>query len=70
MASCLHFCIPTPFEKGSTLQGKNLLPMGTNSFLVEKTPFPEGRQTQPVLTELSPLKGYLFPLNVANLKII
>ena len=27
------FCIPS--EKGSTLKGKNLLPMGANSFLLE-----------------------------------
>ena len=27
------FCLPS--EKGSTLKGKNLLPMGVNSFLLE-----------------------------------
>ena len=26
------------FEKGSTLKGKNLLPVGANSFLLEKIP--------------------------------
>ena len=30
-----------PFNKGSTLKGKNFLPLGTNSFLLERT-FLEG----------------------------
>ena len=34
------FCLL--FEKGSTLKGKNLLPMGANSFLLEWTSFSEG----------------------------
>ena len=29
-------------EKGPTLKGKNLLPVGANSFLFEKTPFRKG----------------------------
>ena len=29
-------------EKGFTLKGKNLLPRGAYSFLLEKTPFSEG----------------------------
>ena len=32
----------SPSEKGSILQGKNLLPLGANSFLVELTPFQKG----------------------------
>ena len=35
VASCLLFCTPAPSEKGSTLKGKNLLPRGANSFLLE-----------------------------------
>ena len=31
-----------PSEMGSTLKGKNLLPMGANSFLLEKTSFQKG----------------------------
>ena len=31
-----------PSEKGSTLKGKNLLPRGANSFLLEKIPFQKG----------------------------
>ena len=57
-----NFCVflyallhPKPFWKGSTVKGKNLLPMGANSFLLEYThwskffpftvdPFLKGRQ--------------------------
>ena len=45
-----------PSEKGSTLKGKNLLPQGANSFLLEKTSFRKGGKTN--LTELPPLKWY------------
>ena len=31
-----------PSEKESSLKGKNLLPVGANSFLLEKTPLAEG----------------------------
>ena len=41
-------------------KGKNLLPRGAHSFLLELTPFLEGSKT--ILTELSPLKVYQFPL--------
>ena len=34
-----------PYEKGSTLKGKNLLPLGANSFLLEQTPFQKGAKT-------------------------
>ena len=34
------FCLFS--EKGSTLKGKNLLPMGVNYFLLEWTPFQKG----------------------------
>ena len=33
------FCFFIPSEKGSTLKGKNLLPLGANSFLLGQTPF-------------------------------
>ena len=40
MQFCLFcFCIPSAREKRSTLKGKNLLPIGANSFLLEKTTF-------------------------------
>ena len=32
---CVHLCISSSFEKESTLKGKNLLPLGANSFLLE-----------------------------------
>ena len=35
VASCVFFCTLSPFEKGSTLKGKNLLPKIANSFLLE-----------------------------------
>ena len=39
--SCQNcFCLPS--EKESFLKGKNLFPVGTNSFLLEKTPFQNG----------------------------
>ena len=34
------------FEKGSTLKGKNLLPGGANSFLLELTPIRKGLNVQ------------------------
>ena len=34
------------FEKGSTLKGKNFLPMGANSFLLEQIPFQKGFSSQ------------------------
>ena len=33
-------------EQESTLKGRNLLPMGANSFLLEKTPFQKGSSVQ------------------------
>ena len=33
-----------PSEKGSSLKGKNLLPLGANSFLLEQIPFEKGVQ--------------------------
>ena len=35
-----------PSIKGSTLKGKNLLPRGANSFLLEETPFQKGLGVQ------------------------
>ena len=53
-------CFPAnqfPSERGFTLKEKNLLRRGANSFLLELT-LSEGNNT---LTELSPLKKYIFP---------
>ena len=44
MTSCLLSCASNSFEKGSSLKGKNLLPMGANSFLFEKTPIQKGHK--------------------------
>ena len=55
MTSYLLFHIPVSSEKGSTLKGKNLLPVGANSSLLEWT-FSKGSKT--ILTELSSLKVY------------
>ena len=38
----------SPSEMGSSLQEKNLLPAGANSFLVEQTPFQEGSVSKKV----------------------
>ena len=52
-----------PSEKGSTLKGKHLLPPGANAFLLEKTLLQKGEEhKRTILTELSPLKVYQFPL--------
>ena len=47
-------------EKESTLKGKNLLPKGENSFLLERTPFPE-RLDMYKMEENLPV--YDFPVN-------
>ena len=62
MASFLVFFATNPSEKGSTLKGKNFLPWGANSFLLEWTPVRMGgenldRDLSPV-TEMYPLKLY------------
>ena len=41
MFCLLHSC-NIPSEKGSTLKGKKLLPMGAASFLLEQTLFQKG----------------------------
>ena len=46
-------------EKESTLKGKNLLPLGANSFVSEKTTFLQGAKA--ILKELAPLKMNLLP---------
>ena len=60
MCPCKHSrwlfqnCFWLPSEKGSTLKGNNLLPVGANCFLLETTPFKRGlvyRKSQ----QLSPL---------------
>ena len=60
-------CFPAhkgPTEKGSSLKGKNLLPLGTNSFLFEKTLFQRGGKS--ILKGLPPLKMYHFYLNYSK----
>ena len=47
-------------KKGSALKGKNLLPKGANSFLLEQTPFQKGGKR--ILTELPSLQKHQFPL--------
>ena len=42
MNSCLLFCSLYPFQKGISFKGKNLLPMGANSFLLKQSPFQKG----------------------------
>ena len=42
-----------PSEMGSTLKGKNLLPLGANSFLVEESPFQKGFVVQTNKQEVS-----------------
>ena len=57
----LPVCCPayqSPSVQRSTLKGKNLLPLGANSFLLEQTPLEKGDKA--MLTELHPLKVYLF----------
>ena len=61
LASCLLSVHKSPSEKGSILKGKNLHPLGANSFLLEWTPFQKG--TKSILTKWSPLKIYQFPFN-------
>ena len=50
VTSCLLSCTPSPFWKGSSLKGKNLLP---NYFILEQTPFQKEGKT--ILAELTPL---------------
>ena len=55
--SWLLVCSPAhqnPSENGSALKGKNLLPTGANSFLVELTHFQ--KEAKLILIELPPLK--------------
>ena len=44
-------------KKGSTLEGKNLLTKGANSFLLEQTPFQKGDKT--ILTGVTSLESVL-----------
>ena len=52
-----YFCVP--YEKGSTLDGKNLLPEGANSFLSEQTLCAGSScaKSKKLSQKLSPLKG-------------
>ena len=53
LLSYMHGSFPThlaPSEKGSALKGKNLLPWGANSFLLEYAPFQKGSKNS--LTDL------------------
>ena len=57
VTSCLFSCTPAHSWKGSTRKRKNFLPRGVSSL----TTFHEGAEA--VLTGLSPLKIYSFPLS-------
>ena len=51
----LPVCFPakeSPSEKGAALKGKNLLPLGANSFLLEHLFFSEGDKTKKRLPSL------------------
>ena len=53
-----QFCLL--LKKGSTLKGKNLLPLGANSFLLEKTPFQKGpglQESEQKVTKVGSLDG-------------
>ena len=65
MTIFLHFYTTRPFQEGSALKGKNLLPLGADSFLFRADPFLEGKKKH-ILTELPPLKVYLVPLRFLN----
>ena len=41
-----RYCFTSFFEKGITLKGKNLLPLGTNSFLLKRTPYQNRKGVQ------------------------
>ena len=58
------YCFWLPSEKGCTLKGKNLLPRGENSFLLEYTPFQKRGKT--ILTEWLPLKVFPVPLSALS----
>ena len=62
MTSCLLSLTLSSSEKESVLEGKNLLPLGANSFLLEYTHLQKGSKA--LLPELSPLKVYQSPLTV------
>ena len=57
-------CTQVPSEKGSTLKGKNLLPMGANCFLLEQTLFQkQAKKANKNFDRLaSPLKVYIGPI--------
>ena len=54
----------SPSGKGSTLKGKNFLPVGANSFLLESTPFQKGNSAEE--SKLEVMK--VFPLVQNGLK--
>ena len=68
---CLRPCTPRSFRKVVYSKRKQFVsflsrrvyskPMGTDSFLLEKTPFQKASKI--ILLELPPLKEYQFPLN-------
>ena len=51
-----------PSEKESTLKGKNLLPCGVNSFLLEEILFLFKNVNKTIFIDLPPLKVYKFSL--------
>ena len=61
VTSCLPLVHQVSSKKGSTLKGKNLLPMGAYSFLLEYTRFQ--KRGKIILKALPALKMYPFVLN-------
>ena len=63
--NCYHLiCFPAyqvPSKKGVNSKRKEFASKEANSFLLELTPFQKDGKS--ILTELSPLKVYIFPLN-------
>ena len=62
MTSSLFSYTSITSENESTLKGKNLLPLGASSSLSEWAPLQKGGKKKTILTELSPLNVYIFPL--------
>ena len=77
-AATLSNCFSLPSEKGSNLKGKNLLPLGANSFLSKETLFQNGlyvqrsRQLQklfPFENKGENLRSVLSPLKVYKVQM-
>ena len=59
-------CTSSPFGKRSALKGKNLLPIGANSFLLEQIPFRKNKnKTKTIWTAVS-LEGLSIALKIRD----